>query len=136
MRAVMGVLALLAISPALSQPRSDSPAFPSRPVRLVTPSAPGSTADLLGRMAAQKLSEFLDDLQEVQDKFDAARRALASASGKLSGGRGNLLGQVEKLRELGAKASKALPAELVERAQVDEVQARLETNGVRPLRGK
>jgi tripartite-type tricarboxylate transporter receptor subunit TctC len=57
MRAVMGVLALLAISPALSQPRSDSPAFPSRPVRLVTPSAPGSTADLLGRMAAQKLSE-------------------------------------------------------------------------------
>jgi len=53
----MGVLALLAISPALSQPRSDSPAFPSRPVRLVTPSAPGSTADLLGRMAAQKLSE-------------------------------------------------------------------------------
>ena len=59
----------------------------------------------------------------------SARRALASASGKLNSGRGNLLGQVEKLRELGAKASKALPPELIERAQVDEVQARLETNG-------
>jgi len=37
-------------------------------------------------------------------------------------------GQVEKLRELGAKAGKSLPPELVERAQIDEVQARLASN--------
>jgi DNA recombination protein RmuC len=92
-------------------------------------------ADRAGRLY-DKFAGFVDDLQEVQDKFDAARRALSSASGKLSGGRGNLLGQVEKLRELGAKASKALPQDLVERAQVDEVQARLETNGEPPMRAK
>ena len=92
-------------------------------------------ADRAGRLY-DKFAGFVGDLQEVQDKFDAARRALAAASGKLSGGRGNLLGQVEKLRELGAKASKALPPDLVERAQVDEVQARLDTNGERPLRAK
>jgi DNA recombination protein RmuC len=92
-------------------------------------------ADRAGKLY-DKFAGFIDDLQEVQDKFDAARRALASASGKLSSGRGNLLGQVEKLRELGAKASKTLPPELVESAQIDEVQARIETNGVRPLRGK
>jgi DNA recombination protein RmuC len=88
-------------------------------------------ADRAGKLY-DKFAGFVDDLQEVQDKFDAARRALASASGKLSSGHGNLLGQVEKLRELGARASKTLPPELVERAQVDEVQARLETNGNTP----
>jgi len=92
-------------------------------------------ADRAGKLY-DKFAGFVDDLQEVHQKFDAARGALASASGKLSTGRGNLLGQVEKLRELGAKASKALPQELVERAQVDEVQARLDTNGARPVRVK
>ena len=92
-------------------------------------------ADRAGKLY-DKFAGFVDDLQEVQDKFDAARRALASASGKLSGGRGNLLGQVEKLRELGARTSKALPQDLVERAQVDEVQARLETNGGTPRKSR
>jgi DNA recombination protein RmuC len=90
-------------------------------------------ADRAGKLY-DKFVGFIDDLQKVHDTFEAARNALASASSKLSGGRGNLIGQVEKLRELGAKASKALPAELVENAQVDEVQARLETNGTRPRR--
>lgn len=85
-------------------------------------------ADRAGKLY-DKFAGFVDDLQEVQQKFEAARGALAAAGSKLSSGRGNLLGQVEKLRELGAKASKALPQDLVERAQVDEVQARLETNG-------
>jgi len=92
-------------------------------------------ADRAGKLY-DKFAGFVDDLQEVHQKFEAARDALSSASGKLSTGRGNLLGQVEKLRELGAKASKALPQELVERAQVDEVQARLDTNGARPVRVK
>jgi DNA recombination protein RmuC len=91
-------------------------------------------ADRAGKLY-DKFAGFVEDLKNVQEKFDAAREALAAAGGKLSTGRGNLIGQVEKLRELGAKASKALPQELVERAQVDEVQARLETNGVaRPRR--
>jgi DNA recombination protein RmuC len=90
-------------------------------------------ADRAGKLY-DKFVGFIEDLEDAHQKFDAARSALASASSKLSSGRGNLIGQVEKLRELGAKASKALPAEMVESAQIDEVQARLDANGTRPRR--
>ena len=81
-------------------------------------------AERAGRLY-DKFVGFVDDLRQANEKLDAARDALASAFGKLSSGRGNLVGQVEKLRELGAKAGKSLPADTVEQAQVDEVQARL-----------
>ena len=81
-------------------------------------------AERAGRLY-DKFVGFVEDLQQASEKLDAARDALASAYGKLSTGRGNLVGQVEKLRELGAKAGKSLPAATVEQAQVDEVQARL-----------
>ena len=81
-------------------------------------------ADRAGKLY-DKFVGFVEDIQDAGGRIEAARAALASASGKLSSGRGNLLGQVEKLRELGAKASKALPADLVERAEVEEVQASL-----------
>ena len=82
-------------------------------------------ADRAGRLY-DKFAGMVGDLQNVHDKFEIARRSLAAATDKLGSGRGNLLGQVEKLRDLGAKAAKALPPELVERAQVEEVQARLD----------
>ena len=45
-------------------------------------------------------------------------------SNKLCEGRGNLINRVENLKLLGARASKSLPAELIERAsgvpQLDE----------------
>jgi DNA recombination protein RmuC len=44
----------------------------------------------------------------------------------LKTGRGNLVGQVEKLRELGARAGKQLPGEVVEEAQTEEIQLRLD----------
>ena len=84
-------------------------------------------AERAGRLY-DKFAGFVADIEDARNKLDAARRALGDASGKLSDGRGNLLGQVEKLRELGAKASKALPSDLVERAQIDEVQDRLDTD--------
>lgn len=84
-------------------------------------------ADRAGKLY-DKFAGFVDDLRDANGKIEAARAALAAATGKLSSGRGNLVGQVEKLRELGAKAGKSLPPELVERAQIDEVQARLASN--------
>lgn len=84
-------------------------------------------ADRAGKLY-DKFAGFVDDVQEASNKIEGARAALSSAAGKLSTGRGNLVGQVEKLRELGAKAGKALPADLVERAQIDEVQPRLASN--------
>lgn len=82
-------------------------------------------ADRAGKLY-DKFVGFIEDLQDAYLKFDAARASLTAAMSKLSTGRGNLVGHVEKLRELGAKAAKTLPADLVEPAQVGEVQARLD----------
>ena len=82
-------------------------------------------ADRAGKLY-DKFVGFIDDLNDAKVKLDAARNALAGASSKLETGKGNLIGQVEKLRELGARTSKTLPEAQVERAQLDEVQGRLE----------
>ncbi len=82
-------------------------------------------ADRAGKLY-DKFVGFVDDLNEAKTKLDAARNALAGASSKLETGRGNLIGQVEKLRELGARTSKALSGAQLERAQLDEVQGRLD----------
>lgn len=81
-------------------------------------------AERAGRLY-DKFVGFVDDIEEARKRLDAAREALSSAGSKLSTGRGNLVGQVEKLRELGAKAGKQLPGDAVERAQTEEVQVQL-----------
>ena len=89
-------------------------------------------AERAGRLY-DKFVGFIEDIEEARRRLDAARDALAGAGAKLSTGRGNLVGQVEKLRELGAKAGKQLPGDAVERAQTEEVQLRLDNgNESRP----
>src|SRR5262245_65570078 len=53
-RLMVGVLGPIAFAPAHAVE-----SYPSRPVRLVIPFAPGGAADVPGRMVAQKLSEQL-----------------------------------------------------------------------------
>ncbi|HXR62693.1 MAG TPA: DNA recombination protein RmuC, partial [Rudaea sp.] len=81
-------------------------------------------AERAGRLY-DKFVGFVEDIEEARRRLDSARDALASAGSKLKTGRGNLVGQVEKLRELGARAGKQLPGEVVEEAQTEEVQLRL-----------
>jgi len=81
-------------------------------------------AERAGRLY-DKFVGFVEDIEEARRRLDSARDALASAGSKLKTGRGNLVGQVEKLRELGARAGKQLPDEVVEEAQTEEVQLRL-----------
>ena len=47
-------------------------------------------------------------------------KAYSSARNKLTEGRGNLVSRSEQLKLLGARASKSLPADLLERAMTDE----------------
>lgn len=62
-----------------------------------------------GRML-DKLSGFLADLEKIDAGINSARRAWDAAHNKLTSGNGNLIGRAERLRDLGAKATKDLPA--------------------------
>lgn len=56
-----------------------------------------------------KFSGFVGDLEGLGDKLRRASESYDAAMGKLASGRGNLIMQVEQLKELGAKTSKSLP---------------------------
>ncbi len=57
-----------------------------------------------------KVASFLGTMDKLDGHLDKARTSFDEARNQLSSGRGNVVRQVEMLRELGAKASKAIPA--------------------------
>jgi DNA recombination protein RmuC len=59
---------------------------------------------------------FIQDLDEVGNRLQQLDKAYSSARNKLTEGRGNLVSRSEQLKLLGARASKSLPADLLERA--------------------
>ncbi|WP_459749830.1 DNA recombination protein RmuC [Pseudomonas sp. 3A(2025)] len=63
---------------------------------------------------------FIQDLDEVGNRLQQLDKAYGAARNKLTEGRGNLVSRSEQLRLLGARASKSLPADLLERAMTDE----------------
>ncbi|WP_159518667.1 DNA recombination protein RmuC [Sunxiuqinia indica] len=56
-----------------------------------------------------KFVNFIGDLEKIGVNIEQTRRNYDLAMNKLNDGRGNLVRSAEKLRELGAKASKELP---------------------------
>ncbi len=67
-----------------------------------------------------KFDGLLKDLIGIGKKIDASKADYNSAMNKLVDGRGNLITSVEKLKKMGAKAKKALPQNIIERAQDEE----------------
>ncbi|MDO4512250.1 MAG: DNA recombination protein RmuC [Bacteroidales bacterium] len=65
-------------------------------------------AEEAGKMY-DKLVAFIADMELVGKALDSAQKAHGEALKKLSEGRGNLVGRAQKVKELGAKASKLLP---------------------------
>ncbi len=63
---------------------------------------------------------FIQDLDEVGNRLQQLDKAYGAARNKLTEGRGNLVSRSEQLKLLGARASKNLPADLLERAMTDE----------------
>lgn len=57
-----------------------------------------------------KFAAIVKDLDTLGDRLNSTQKAHHDVMSKISQGRGNLLTQVEKLKELGAKAEKSLPA--------------------------
>ncbi|MBA6155091.1 DNA recombination protein RmuC [Tenacibaculum sp. S7007] len=67
-----------------------------------------------------KFDGLLKDLIGIGKKIDASKADYNLAMNKLVDGRGNLITSVEKLKKMGAKAKKALPQNIIERAQDEE----------------
>ncbi|GMU94995.1 DNA recombination protein RmuC [Ignavibacterium album] len=67
-----------------------------------------------------KFVNFYNDLVDVGKKLDAAKDSYEEAMKKVHDGRGNLIAGVEKMKQLGAKASKSLPPAALNRADFDE----------------
>ncbi|MBS7689925.1 DNA recombination protein RmuC [Pseudomonas lalucatii] len=63
-----------------------------------------------------KFVAFIQDLDEMGARLQQLDKAYGAARNKLCAGRGNIISRVENLKLLGARASKSLPAELLERA--------------------
>ena len=59
---------------------------------------------------------FIQDLDELGNRLQQVDKAYSAARNKLCEGRGNLISRSEQLKLLGARASKSLPADLLERA--------------------
>ena len=75
--AIITAAVALGLAPAVSaQTKEDVASYPSRPVRVLTPAAPGGTTDFLARLFSQRLSERLKHQFIVDNR--------ASASGVLA----------------------------------------------------
>lgn len=68
-----------------------------------------------------KFVGFVGDLQSVGTQMDKLNKTYDGAMNKLKTGTGNLVGRAEKMKQLGAKATKALPADVVEEASDDKI---------------
>jgi len=62
-----------------------------------------------------KFVNFAQDLERIGERLSQTHQAWVDASGKLSSGHGNLVTRVERLKKLGARTSKKLPAHLLEK---------------------
>ncbi len=67
-----------------------------------------------------KFTAFVDDLISVGKGLVGAKENYDKAMNKLVDGRGNLVSRAEKIKELGAKATKSLPPSLLNRADDSE----------------
>jgi DNA recombination protein RmuC len=57
-----------------------------------------------------KLAGFIDSMDKLGNQIDGVHKSYRKAFDQLKDGRGSLVRQVERFVELGAKASKKLPA--------------------------
>jgi DNA recombination protein RmuC len=70
-----------------------------------------------------KFVGFVTDLEDIGKRLKAAQSSYDDAYGKLASGKGNLIRQVERIRELGLKPAKPLPGHLTDIALENESDA-------------
>ena len=67
----------------------------------------------------EKFCGFVTDLEGVGKAIDTATKKYESAYGKLYDGRGNLVTSVEKIKKLGAKTTKSISRELLDKSETE-----------------
>jgi len=67
-----------------------------------------------------KFVGFLKNIEDLGQQISKVSRTYDEAKNKLSVGRGNLVRNVEKLKILGAKTSKSIPANLLENSSTND----------------
>ncbi len=60
-----------------------------------------------------KLVGFVEDMKKIEKTLGQTQEAYSKAMNKLTDGTGNLIGRAEKLRAMGAKATKMIPKEVL-----------------------
>lgn len=71
----------------------------------------------LGGVLYDKMVGFIDDFQKIKRSLEAADKAYNDALGKMSTGKGNMLNTATRIKELGAKAGKTIPQNLLQDAE-------------------
>ncbi len=69
-----------------------------------------------------KFVNFVGDLENIGKGMDSVRKTYDLAMNKLYSGNGNLISRVERIKKLGAKATKELPGNLLETEQAADKQ--------------
>jgi DNA recombination protein RmuC len=69
-----------------------------------------------------KFVGFIEDLKQMGRQLDITQKAYTEAMKKLYDGKGNLVSRVERIKSLGARATKAIDQQLLERAQARPTQ--------------
>ncbi len=67
-----------------------------------------------------KFVGFVGDMEKIGNTLRITQNTYSDAMKKLSEGRGNLVGATERLRKLGAKATKEIPKNLVEKDTLND----------------
>jgi len=75
-----------------------------------------------GAELCDKLAGFLEDLDGLGSRMNQARESYDNAMNKFTRGRGNLIWQAQRLKDLGVKPSKPLPHALIESASPEDLE--------------
>ncbi len=73
----------------------------------------------------EKFVGFVTDMEAIGDSLRKADSSYLKAMNKLTEGRGNLIGQVEKLKKLGILTTKSMPGNLLDRADPEQAELAL-----------